>query len=94
MTPDQIYFFNLIQQSPISGFILSHFDQKERICDIEKAKRSIGTASSGEAYLLKFFINVWSGCEEFPIDLVGMSRSLDRVHLQIIASWFAKPIYP
>ncbi|RKZ95629.1 MAG: hypothetical protein DRQ40_03220 [Gammaproteobacteria bacterium] len=94
MSPEQILFFKLIEQSSVSRFILRHFDLEKRNCLLEEAERSFEVASSGEVDMLKFFINVWFNKDYYKFDLIHATGQLGQQDLNIILSWIKSPIYP
>ena len=90
LSPEQRLFWQLLERF---GFT-SLWDMKERIYYPEKVNQRLGTASKGEALLLRFCLGVWRHDNEFEFDFVDAASTLEPESLEVVTSWMKEPFWP
>ena len=71
--------------------LMMFWDFETRECRLELLRTEIGTLWQGEPLMAKFFAAIWLGGNVLGVDLIGVVRTLDDPHRDLIQRWFAHP---
>ena len=74
LSPGQCRFFELIEKLQITHLL----DMKSRSYISEAVDQYLGTASHGQAIMLRFCLGVWTHNNEFKFDFIDAALTLDR----------------
>ena len=91
LTPEQRQFKQMLSNYPV---LAAYWDFDSRSCDLEAIEKDLGVLSHGEQIMLRFFVNVWLGENQFNFDLIDATRALDDGNLDDIRQWLATPVFP
>ena len=91
LTAEQRHFKQLLSQYPR---LETYWDFNTRDCDLERLRSDLGMLSTGEAVMARFLIAVWLGENKLDFDLIEAAKTLDSVHLEVIANWVSGPEFP
>lgn len=90
LSPAQRCFFELVEKLNIDDL----WDTKSLSYASEAVDRYLGTASHGQAIMLRFCLGVWTHNNEFEFDFIDAAATLDADNMQIITQWMANPFWP
>lgn len=90
LSPEQRRFFDLVEKLEIAHL----WDIKSREYESEAVDRYLGTASHGQAIMLRFCLGAWTHNNDYKFDFIEAASTLDADNMKLVTEWMANPFWP
>ena len=91
LTHNQQRFFALLEEFPR---IAVYWDKDSLSLHQALLEQDLGTMSSGESAIARFFASLWLGGNAFEFELFRHIQDCDDCAQSVIAAWVANPFFP